>query len=155
MEPSGCRPGESGLGEAHEEENNTMNRMADFLSRRGFLAASAAGSSLLLPGRNVSAQSASRTSPVSHVEPDGPPGPYPIPWLDMNGNHNQPAGPDLEPSHIFHFKGKVARCSGFNGAGTDGKGERTLFGTKTTDYGVMDGEYWAARAPQSGTFTHI
>jgi hypothetical protein len=93
-----------------------MNRMADFLSRRGFLAASAAGSSLLVPGRNVSAQSASRTSPVSHVEPDGPPGPYPIPWLDMNGNHNQPAGPDLEPSHIFYFKGKVARCSGFNGA---------------------------------------
>jgi hypothetical protein len=49
----------------------------------------------------------------------------------------------------------VARCSGFNGAGADNKGERILFGTKTTDFGIMDGEYWAARAPQAGTFTHI
>jgi hypothetical protein len=39
--------------------------------------------------------------------------------------------------------------------GTDGENERLLFGTKTTDYGIMDGEYWAARAPQTGTFTHI
>jgi DMSO/TMAO reductase YedYZ molybdopterin-dependent catalytic subunit len=46
----------------------------------------------------------SRTQPVSHVDPDGPPGPYPIPWLDKNGSHNQPARPDLEPSHIYHFK---------------------------------------------------
>ena len=37
--------------------------------------------------------------------------PYPIPWLDKNGSHNQPAAPNLEPSHIYHFKGRVARCS--------------------------------------------
>src|SRR5579863_9937307 len=36
--------------------------------------------------------------------------PYPIPWLDKNGSHNQPAGPNLEPSHIYHCKGQVARC---------------------------------------------
>src|SRR5256885_10751119 len=35
--------------------------------------------------------------------------PYPIPWLDKNGSNNQPAGPQLEPSHINHFKGRVAR----------------------------------------------
>jgi hypothetical protein len=29
--------------------------------------------------------------------------PYPIPGLDKNGSHNQPAGPNLEPSHVFHF----------------------------------------------------
>src|SRR5437879_4753651 len=75
-------------------------------------------------------------------------------WL-MHGCHNQPAGPHLEPSHIHHFRGRVARCSGFSGMGTDGKNERLLFGTKTTDYGIMDGEYWAARAPQTGAFTHI
>jgi hypothetical protein len=132
-----------------------MNRIADLLSRRRFLAASAAGSSLLVPGRNATVEGATRTRPISHVDPDGPPGPYPIPWLDMNGSHNQPAGPELEPSHIYHFKGRVARCSGFSGIGTDGKSERLLFGTKTTDYGIMDGEYWAARAPQSGMFTHI
>ena len=81
--------------------------------------------------------------------------PYPIPWLDKNGSHNQPAGPDLEPSHIYHFKGRIARCAGFVGMGTDNKGNRIAFGTPTTDYGFMQGEYWAGRAAQTGTFTHI
>lgn len=81
--------------------------------------------------------------------------PYPIPWLDKNGSHNQPAGPNLEPSHIYHFKGKVARCSTFAGMGTDNHGNRIGFGAQTTDYGVMQGEYWAARVPQQGVFTHI
>jgi hypothetical protein len=81
--------------------------------------------------------------------------PYPIPWLDKNGSHNQAAGPNLEPSHIYHFKGRVARCSTFSGAVTDNNGNRINFGSPTTDYGVMQGEYWAARAAQQGTFTHI
>ena len=81
--------------------------------------------------------------------------PYPIPWLDKNGSHNQPAGPNLEPSHIYHFKGLVARCSTFTGMGTDNQGNRIAFGTPTTDYGLMQGEYWAARVPQQGVFTHI
>jgi hypothetical protein len=81
--------------------------------------------------------------------------PYPIPWLDKNGSHNQPAGPNLEPSHIYHFKGHVARCSTFTGAGTSNTGNRIEFGSPTTDFGVMHGEYWAARASQQGTFTHI
>ena len=81
--------------------------------------------------------------------------PYPIPWLDKNGSHNQPAGPNLEPSHIYHFKGRVARCSTFTGMGTDNQGNRIAFGSPTTDYGVMQGEYWAARTAQQGAFTHI
>lgn len=81
--------------------------------------------------------------------------PYPIPWLDKNGSHNQPAGPNLEPSHIYHFKGRVARCSTFTGTGTDNQGNRVPFGSATTDYGVMQGEYWAARAAHQGIFTHI
>lgn len=81
--------------------------------------------------------------------------PYPIPWLDKNGSHNQPAGANLEPSHIYHFKGRVARCSTFTGMGTDNQGNRIAFGSPTTDYGVMTGEYWSARAPQKGVFTHI
>jgi hypothetical protein len=132
-----------------------MNRTTYFPSRRRFLAASSAAGAWLVRGFNAPAQAAARTQPVSHIDPDGPSGPYPIPWLDMNGSHNQPAGPDLEPSHIYHFKGRVARCSGFSGMGTDDKNQRLLFGTKTTDYGIMDGEYWAARAPQTGTFAHI
>lgn len=81
--------------------------------------------------------------------------PYPIPWLDKNGSHNQPASPTLEPSHIYHFKGRVARSSTFSGTGTDTQGNRIAFGTATTDFGVMQGEYWAARSAQQGTFTHI
>jgi hypothetical protein len=81
--------------------------------------------------------------------------PYPIPWLDKNGSHNQPAGPQLEPSHIFHFKGRVARSADFVGMGTDNKGNRIAFGTPTTDYGFMQGEYFAGRTPQTGVFTHI
>lgn len=81
--------------------------------------------------------------------------PYPIPWLDKNGSHNQPAGTNLEASHIYHFKGRVARCSTFTGMGTDNQGNRIAFGSPTTDYGVVQGEYWAARAAQQGAFTHI
>jgi hypothetical protein len=126
---------------------------ADF-SRRGFVGIGALGGATLLLNLGGTAEAeAGRRSPGIH--PDGPSAPYPIPWLDQNGSHNQPAGPGLEPSHIYHFKGRVARCSGFNGTGVAGNGEPLLFGTKTTDYGIMDGEYWAARAPQRGTFTHI
>jgi hypothetical protein len=39
--------------------------------------------------------------------------------------------------------------------GTDNQGNRIAFGSPTTDYGVMQGEYWGARAAQQGTFTHI
>src|SRR5579872_2156164 len=94
--------------------------------------------SVALISKTTSAQETRATA-------NGDAAPYPIPWLDKNGSHNQPAGPDLEPSHIYHFKGRVARCSTFSGVGTDNKGNRIAFGTPTTDYGVMQGEYWAAR----------
>jgi hypothetical protein len=101
-------------------------------------------------------------SPASFALPDqqlttanGGTEPYPIPWLDKNGSHNQPAGPNLDPSHIYHFKGRVARCSTFTGIGTDNHGNRIAFGSPTTDYGAMQGEYWAARTTQQGVFTHI
>jgi hypothetical protein len=61
---------------------------------------------------------------------------------------------NTELSHIFHFKGKLARCSGFTGMGTDNKGNRLPFGTPTTDYSYMSGEYWAAHTPQQGSFAH-
>jgi hypothetical protein len=81
--------------------------------------------------------------------------PFPIPWLDRNGNHNQPAGPNVELSHIYHFKGDVGRCSDFVGMGTDNAGNRIAFGSPTTDFGFMTGQYWAARREQQGSFTHI
>jgi hypothetical protein len=70
-------------------------------------------------------------------------------------HHNQPAGPELEPSHIYHFKGRIARCADFAGMGSDNKGNRIAFGTPTTDYGFMQGEYFAGRAAQTGAFTYI
>jgi hypothetical protein len=39
--------------------------------------------------------------------------------------------------------------------GSDNQGNRIAFGAPTTDYGVMQGEYWAGRTAQQGTFTHI
>ncbi len=86
---------------------------------------------------------------------NGGPCPYPIPWLDKNGNHNQMPKPDVELSNIFHFKGKLGRCAGFKGMGTDNKGNRLAWGTPTTDYSYMAGEYWAARKAQQGVFSHI
>src|ERR1700731_38041 len=38
--------------------------------------------------------------------------PYPIPWLDKNGSHNQPAALNLEPSHIYHSRGAAAHSLG-------------------------------------------
>jgi hypothetical protein len=80
--------------------------------------------------------------------------PFPIPWLDKNGSLNQPPGPGQEPSNIFHFKGRIARANGFTGMGTDNRGRRIPFGTVTTDYSFMQGEYWAGRSERQGAFTH-
>lgn len=86
---------------------------------------------------------------------DGSNDPFPIPQLDKNGSHNESPKPGTEPSNIFHFKGRVARCNDFVGMGTDNKGNRLAFGSPTTDYSFMQGEYFAARRAQTGAFTHI
>lgn len=126
-------------------------------TRRSFLSttliiAAAGSASISLPS-DIAAENKPPQSKL--LTYNGSTDPYPIPWLDKNGSHNQPAGPQLEPSHIYHFKGRVARCAGFVGMGTDNRGNRIAFGTPTTDYGFMQGEYFAGRTPQTGTFTHI
>jgi hypothetical protein len=126
-------------------------------TRRGFLGttlgiASAGAVSLLLSNDLIAGNSPPQSKLRTY---NGSTDPYPIPWLDKNGSHNQPAGPQLEPSHIYHFKGRVGRCAGFVGMGTDNRGNRIAFGTPTTDYGFMQGEYFAGRTPQTGAFTHI
>jgi hypothetical protein len=92
--------------------------------RRRFLNTLAfAGAGLALrSGRSQQNDLATKTS-------NGGTDPYPIPWLDQNGSHNQPAAPNSEPSHIYHFRGRVARCSTFTGMGTDNQGNRIAFGT--------------------------
>lgn len=124
-------------------------------TRRKMLSTSArAAAALLVAPAIAESQQPDSRQPTPMIA-NGGSEPYPIPWLDKNGSHNQPAGPNLEPSHIYHFKGRVARCSTFSGMGTDNRGNRVAFGSPTTDYGVMDGEYWAARTAQRGTYTHI
>jgi len=120
------------------------------LSRRNILKS---GSLALLPLAIPATSYGLQEQPP--ITANGSSDPYPIPWLDKNGSHNQPAGANLEPSHIYHFKGNVARSSTFIGVGTDNSGNRIAFGSPTTDYGVMQGEYWAARTAQQGAFTHI
>src|SRR5208283_1803030 len=92
-------------------------------NRRSFLRSVPLASAALMRQRTLAQQ------PPATANGDA--APYPIPWLDKNGSHNQPAGPDLEPSHIYHFKGRVARCSTFSGIGTDNKGNRIPFGSPT------------------------
>ena len=87
-------------------------------TRRRFLStlsiASGASASHLL-SRDAAAADKSAKSKLKTY--NGGTDPYPIPWLDKNGSHNQPAGPQLEPSHIYHFKGRVGRCTDFVGVG--------------------------------------
>lgn len=134
-----------------------VNDIRSRYTRRSFLSTTlktiSVGSALLLLPDDLAASTQSHQSKL-HTYNSGTE-PFPIPWLDKNGSHNQPAGPQLEPSHIYHFKGRVARCADFVGMGIDNKGNRIAFGTPTTDYGFMQGEYFAGRTPQTGTYTHI
>jgi hypothetical protein len=136
---------------------SSQNDVRSGYTRRSFLGTTLTTASAASAGQlfsvstavgNILAESKVRTY-------NGSTDPYPIPWLDKNGSHNQPAGPQLEPSHIYHFKGQVGRCADFVGMGTDNKGNRIAFGTPTTDYGFMEGEYFAGRTAQTGAFTHI
>jgi hypothetical protein len=103
-----------------------------------------------------------QTSPPENCSPPIPSGPFngsdcpfPIPWLDKNGSHNQSPMPGAELSNIFHFKGQIARSNGFVGMGRDNHGNRLAFGSPTTDFSYMKGTYFAGRREHSGVFAHI
>jgi hypothetical protein len=125
--------------------------------RRRFLQLSAtlAGASALSPFVPHLYAAENCSPPIPSGPFNGSTCPFPIPWLDKNGNHNQAPKANVELSNIYHFKGKLARCAGFTGMGTDSKGNRLAFGTPTTDFSFMSGEYFAARQPIQGTFSHI
>lgn len=133
-------------------------RSFDSSRRRWLKLAAISAATAWLPRTTLNAQSEERRCappiPQNHEPSNGGICPYPIPWLDKNGNHNQPAAPNVELSSIYHFKGKLARCSGFHGMGTDNKGNRLAWGTPTTDYSYMAGEYWAGRRAHQAIFAH-
>jgi hypothetical protein len=124
------------------------------LLRLGVTSAAAAA----LPGSLLIGQSAppgcAPAIPENHAPSNGGACPYPIPWLDKNGNHNQSPAANVELSNIYHFKGRLARCNGFHGMGTDNQGNRFAWGTPTTDFSYMAGEYWAARQARQAVFAH-
>ena len=127
------------------------------LSRRRMLrlgAVSLAAAPMSARLLDAQSQTCAPTIPVDHSPSNGGACPYPIPWLDKNGNHNQPAAPNVELSSIYHFKGRLGRCSGFHGMGTDNKGNRLAWGAPTTDYSYMAGEYWSARQGRQAIFAH-
>jgi hypothetical protein len=136
----------------HNQRSSDLDRR--YLLKLGVASVVAAS----LPGLQLKAQSPAETCappiPANHGLSNGGSCPYPIPWLDKNGNHNQSPAPNVELSNIFHFKGKLARCNGFHGMGTDNKGNRFAWGNPTTDYSYMAGEYWAGRQARQGIFTH-
>ena len=85
--------------------------------RRSLLRAgtAAAGLSALTPLFSVpllGAEACQPPIPKGHEPSNGGSCPFPIPWLDKNGNHNQMPKADVELSHIFHFQGKLGRCAG-------------------------------------------
>lgn len=138
-----------------------MSRIPDIKScpfcgktRREFLGAIAiAGAGAFLLPRAASGEISAPTAQIPQL--NGSAEPFPLPWLDKNGSRNQSPGPGVDPSNIFDFRGQVARCNNFTGMGTDDKGNRIAFGSPTTDFSFMSGEYFAARAPQKGAFAHV
>lgn len=132
--------------------------------RAGFGLA-AAGAARILPGCATPAAAAPRASAAGGDDAlamlaaqdllEGGAAPFPIPWLDKNGSHNQMPGPGMELSHLFHFKGHLARANDFTGAGTAGNGERLSFGAKSTDFSFQQGEYFAGRQARHGAFGHL
>jgi hypothetical protein len=127
------------------------------IDRRQFLRAgtclAAVGASALFLPRVVNAREV--TTKAWNSPSNGSNDPYPIPWLDKNGSHNQSPGPGMEPSSIYHFKGQIGRCNGFTGLGTDNKGNRISFGAPSTDFSFLFGEYFAGRTSHAGAFSHI
>ena len=89
----------------------------DLDRRRWLKLISALSASSIFPRTFLHAQSRQQACapeiPQHHEPSNGGFCPYPIPWLDKNGNHNQAAMPNVELSSIYHFKGKLGRCNGF------------------------------------------
>lgn len=126
--------------------------------RRGFLRAGIGAVVLPLVARGAPARAPAGQAGGAEIPAPvgGSSEPSAIPWLDKNGSHNQSPGPGVEPSSIFHFKGRIARANVFTGMGTDGQGNRLAFGANSTDFSFMDGTYWPTdRLERRGAFSHL
>ncbi len=100
------------------------------LNRRGWLKLSltSALASSCLRGRSAPSACAPAIPGITRPQTVDPAPPHPV--TRQNGNHNQSPMPNVGFSHIFHFTGKVARCIGFHGMGTDNHGNRLAWGLR-------------------------
>lgn len=148
------RPGSKDANDPTQDSTSALG----FDRRRCLKLGMASVAAGLLRGAPLMAQSTPHACappiPSNHAPSNGGSCPFPIPWLDKNGNHNQMPKPDVELSSIYHFKGRLARCNGFHGMGTDNKGNRLAWGARTTDFSYMAGEYWAGRQSHRATYAH-
>jgi len=124
-------------------------------SRRRFVEIALTTVGVLTTTPLLKATGASCTPSILDKPFNGSTCPFPIPWLDKNGSHNQAPSQGSEPSNIFHFKGQIARCNDWVGMGTDNKGNRIAFGSPSTDFSLMKGTYFAGRSEHQGIFSHI
>lgn len=91
-----------------------------------------------------------RTTPIPNL-----PLPTPIPQLDVNGNHNVPPAPYVEPSEIYDFRGRVATAV-LMGKGRDQNGNPIQLGGPGTDVRFMTGDYVTSDGTRHhGTFVHL
>lgn len=95
----------------HQQHSNDRSSDLEPNRRRLLMTGVASIVAASLPGWLLHAQSTldacSPAIPQDHAPSNGGSCPYPIPWLDKNGNHNQSPMPNVELSNIYHFKGKA------------------------------------------------
>ncbi len=113
-------------GQEHDHDSLAMNRRR--LLKLGVASLVVASQT----GRLLPAQSAPRSCapsiPQDHSPSNGGSCPYPIPWLDKNGNHNQSPMPNVELSNIYHFKGKAGALQRFSRHGYGRQGQPPRLG---------------------------
>ncbi|HSD20672.1 MAG TPA: hypothetical protein VLC54_11575 [Anaeromyxobacter sp.] len=134
------------------------SREAAGFSRRRLLTTGLGALGVVGAGRLALAAPAaeSRGGDVLAAPVGGSAEPSAIPWLDKNGSHNQSPGPGMDPSNIFHFKGRIARANDFEGTGKDGQGNPLAWGAPSTDFSFIEATYWpTSRIERRGIFSHL
>jgi uncharacterized membrane protein len=84
----------------HDNDSLAMNRRR--LLKLGFVSIVASQTGRLLHSQSAP-QFCAAPIPQDHSPSNGGSCPYPIPWLDKNGNHNQSPMLNVELSNIYHF----------------------------------------------------
>jgi hypothetical protein len=107
-----------------------------------------------LLGAQPTPQACSPPIPLNHEPSNGGPCPYRFLGSTRTAITTRYLHAECRTLAHLSLQGKLARCNGFHGMGTDNRGNRLAWGAPTTDYSYMAGEYWAARQPHQAVFAH-